>query len=316
MMRSDAMILLEYFDAICDRLRIGLRQAHDHYAIEGIHDLRVEIKRLRALFRLVSFLKPEFDARAEAKPFKPLFGVAGQLRDIDIQQAIILESLERHELSEFANELKQLEFALRPALLIAIKKFQTGRHANNRGEVARALKTMSAEELHDGLARRMKQLEGQIAPLLAKRSVSDIELHEIRKLSKASKYTLEVWQLLVKKDKTATHLSASLKAAYTYLGKWHDARVTNESLSRFLGRGTPRNLFDASAYRKFAAELVSTEAHCLANYRKTSRKLQTDLARLTTKVMVSPRAPSPHARRRAPQAGRTRRASAERKQLR
>lgn len=307
MAQSDATVLLGYFDAVEDKFRAGMRQARDYFAVEGIHDLRVEIKRMRAFFKLVSFLRPEFDSQAEVKPLKPLFCVAGQLRDIDIQQVIILEGLERHELSEFANELKQLEFALRPALLAAIEKFQPGRLTGSRRETARVLKTVSAEELHDGLARRIRQLAEQITPLLTQRSVSDIELHEIRKLSKTAKYTFDVRQMAEGKTKISSQVSASLKEVYTHLGNWHDARVAIGTVGKFLGRETPRNLFDPHSYKKLAAELVATENRSLAKYRRASIRLRADLTRLTRATGAHT---EPSVRRSRRQVGRKRRASA------
>jgi CHAD domain-containing protein len=307
MAQSEATVLLGYFDAVGDRFREGMRQANDYFAVEGIHDLRVEIKRMRAFFRLVSFLRPDFDHQSESKSLKSLFGVAGQLRDIDIQQGIVLEGLTRHELSEFANELKQLEFALRPALLTAIGRLRIGTLTTSRRRVAQSLATMSTDEIHDGLLRRISHLVEQLGPSLAKPSVTDIELHEIRKISKATKYTIDAWQMVEGKTESAAQASASLKEVYNHLGKWHDVRVTTEALNVFLGRGAPRNLFDPLSYKKFAAELVGTENSCLAKYRKASLRLRTDLTHLT-------RATGAHtelsARRSRRQVGRKQRASA------
>jgi CHAD domain-containing protein len=298
MAQSNAAALLRYFDAVETKFRRGTEQAHDFFAVEGIHDLRVEIKRLRAFFKLVGFLRPEFNSQADMKLLKPLFGVAGQLRDIDIQQGIVFEGLERHELSEYANELKQLEFALRPALVAAIESYQGGRLKESRRKVTGALKAMSADEIHDGLARRIRQLVDELMPLISMQSVSDVELHKTRKLSKASRYTLDIWHLVARESSTSSQASASLKEVYTHLGTWHDARVTAESLGRFLGRGAPRNLFDPAAYRKFAGELAVTETACLTQYQMAAKKLAVELGRLTATAPMSPKVTSPRTMRR------------------
>ncbi|MFZ1684975.1 MAG: CHAD domain-containing protein [Candidatus Zixiibacteriota bacterium] len=285
---SAAEPMLTYYDAVTEDFRDGARRAYDFFAVEGIHDLRVATKKMRAFLRLVEFIQPAFDAGAHTRVLKPLYGVAGQLRDIDIQQEIILDGLNRYQISEYANELKQMEFALRPALRTSIKEFRSASFAETRRGVDRALKLLTSGDKIDRIDRRLQTLVTDLAPLLGRRTATDLELHDIRKVSKASKYTLDVWQLSTKVIKESSQLSAALKDVYTHLGKWHDYRVTAERLSTFLKRETPRNLFDQTAYRKFLNELAVRETEHLRSYRAASKGLSANLKRWKPIVSARP----------------------------
>ena len=48
-----------------------------YFAIEGIHDLRVEIKRIRALLELMKAILPSFKIEHELKAIRPLFKKQG-----------------------------------------------------------------------------------------------------------------------------------------------------------------------------------------------------------------------------------------------
>jgi CHAD domain-containing protein len=285
---SAAEPMLTYYDAVTEDFRDGARRAFDFFAVEGIHDLRVATKKMRAFLRLVECIQPAFDTGTHTRVLKPLYGVSGQLRDIDIQQEIILDGLNRYQISEYANELKQMEFALRPALRTSIKEFRTATFAETRRSVERTLKLLTPADRMDRIDRRLQTLFADLAPLLNRRTAIDLELHEIRKISKASKYTLDVWQLSSKVTKESSQLSAALKDVYTHLGKWHDYRVTAESLSTFLRRETPRNLFDQTAYRKFLTELAAREADHLKKYRTSAKGLSANLKRWKPIVSAQP----------------------------
>lgn len=56
---------------------------------EDIHDLRVEIKRMRAILRLLYFFQPNWPYRKSYAPFRNLFQSAGILRELQLQNLML-----------------------------------------------------------------------------------------------------------------------------------------------------------------------------------------------------------------------------------
>lgn len=56
---------------------------------EATHDLRVELKRMRAILRLIHFLRPTWPYRRHYAPFRALFRSAGLLREWQLQVGML-----------------------------------------------------------------------------------------------------------------------------------------------------------------------------------------------------------------------------------
>lgn len=77
-----------------ERVNFGkhLLTARESFDVEGIHQFRLSLKRIRSLFHLLEFvLEDKFDADIEFEPFRPFFKSGGVLRDIHVALEMIGE---------------------------------------------------------------------------------------------------------------------------------------------------------------------------------------------------------------------------------
>jgi len=65
------------------------RLAFDEHSADGVHDLRVDLKRMRALFDMVEALNNGFRAKQAFKQFRGIAKHTSALRDVQVQRDVI-----------------------------------------------------------------------------------------------------------------------------------------------------------------------------------------------------------------------------------
>src|SRR5512140_3470996 len=111
----------EYRDAIEGNLRDASRTAN----VDAIHDLRVAIKRMRALTKVFDAIVPGGTGRKRVRKLRDLFRAAGAIRDLQVQQQIIADhaaNLGPH-LSHYAELLRIRQGAAFYQFLVAAEEF-------------------------------------------------------------------------------------------------------------------------------------------------------------------------------------------------
>ena len=68
---------------------IKIRKGHEE---EAIHQLRVSLKKINAVFRLAAFVAPQsFKARLSFEPLKEIFSLSGAVRDLQIAHQVLCQ---------------------------------------------------------------------------------------------------------------------------------------------------------------------------------------------------------------------------------
>ncbi len=261
-------------------LETALKAARAHFAVEGIHDLRVEIKRLRSFYRLCARVAPEFERKPVADALKPLFRAAGGLRDIDIYQALAVPQLRKLDLSEYLNKLKQDELSVRSEFGRVAGKFRVGRLAAAERRLGVVLSDVGEEKLRTRLRKRVRKQIDLLERLLNRKKLSEEELHDVRKAAKSLRYILDVWQACYGQEAPLAAGSVRLKATYGHLGEWHDAVLALRSVRKFRRGKNGRSVDDPAAYDAFEKELADRAEARLGAYRRGVNRLRAALARV------------------------------------
>jgi CHAD domain-containing protein len=233
---SDA--LKDHCERQTARLLEDFRAAFIGRERDGVHNLRVDIKRLRAYVRLIERITPSFDARASFKPIRRLFRSCSALRDIHVQLGFLTgeaaTSFPPERLSEWHNELKDREMKARRLFEAEARKFGPAALNRLKSRVAGSL-----EGIPEGMvmARAEQNLQTQLRRMQDLASIdrqSDKELHKIRIRSKEARYTLEMVDFGRGRPKERAGLNDKLKSVHQALGRWHDRQVAFDRLTDFL----------------------------------------------------------------------------------
>lgn len=212
---------------------------------ESVHQLRVSIKKFKAVSKLLEYLLPETgrEKKQQLIRLRALFKLAGRLRDAQVQmnlfnyyrtgtgiQAADLENwLIKTEKS--ASEQFNAKFALF-GKSITIKPFGK----LNRKELSSVPDELFRQRATGIIDKRI----GKVRQLIRTFS-SDDELHTIRIQVKQIRYMLGV---LAGQDEYFSKFAvviAELKAIETRLGRWHDLTVFRETIEKYIDRKQKKN---------------------------------------------------------------------------
>jgi CHAD domain-containing protein len=227
--------LLSYFDRQQGKLLRAWRRSVDHHDRGGIHDYRVCVKRLKALFNLAAAVNPDFSAKKRFRRFRKLFKSSAALRDIHIQIALAknLCSLQGFPREEYEFFLQSEERAAAESFDRFAETFEEEKLAGRKKKLAAALEGIGDD---DAVKRALSYFRTLASGLVAKvqdpgRKESD--LHHFRMLMKETHYTCEIIRTFPAGFEEADAFISNLKKVHHALGKWHDLELLHACVKRF-----------------------------------------------------------------------------------
>lgn len=272
--------ILQYMERRHETLREAMRLTRRYFAIEGIHDLRVEIKKIRAILKLMEELKPGFESKPMLRKLRRLFRIAGDMRDIDIEQDIIQKEIIRLDLSELINFLKQQELSGRRKLKDVCDNFDKRILSRNLKQLRQSLGDGSVAALRGPMNLILKKHADDLIVVAGKNKPTNDDLHAIRKSSKSLRYEVDVWQHCFGTSRTTASIRNKLTAVYDNLGQWRDVMITVTTLDSFLKNKATMPLFDKNSYIRFRQVLEFQKQHLLSEFEKAWRTLLPELKKI------------------------------------
>jgi CHAD domain-containing protein len=237
--------------------------------VEGVHDMRVGIKRLRAYFNLIEWINPVFQAKQNLKPIRRLFKASGKVRDIHVQQELVRRWASELdlEMSEYYNFLKQKETEERKRFAdFAKKKFDLKVFQSNWTLIQNVLSFISTEYIQFKSEERFNAQIKELVKFKEKENFIEDDYHAIRILSKEMRYTVEVLQTCFPPKNIWTQLNETLRKVHQALGRWHDDDVSLLFLDGFLLSYAGKSFFDRNSYIKYKKSLADDKVKQLAEF--------------------------------------------------
>lgn len=249
--------LRAYFKSQEQKIRKNYSLAIQFFEAEGIHDLRVEIKRLRAFIYLAGAINPIFHPQQNIKKIQKLFKAAGKLRDIHVQQDLARRWISQLdlELSEYYNFLKKEELALRKEFFNSSKNFDLGIFKIIWARMKKSLMYISPEFIQFKAEERFEGLIDDLIQFKNKKNFVDDDYHTIRIRSKETRYTLEILQECMARKRPLKRLNNTLRGLHQSLGKWHDDDVGLQFLETFRQEFGEQQLFSEDSYSEYSKNL-------------------------------------------------------------
>jgi len=191
---------------------------------ETFHRLRVEIKKIRALFSLLNYFDDNFRKREKKyfEPFEPLFKTAGKVRKLQIEDELMRDykiDINRKKpgkhIGEFEKETSN----------------KTKRKIEKAGEkIEKHIRDISEKHL----VHYNKHAFSEIKKLV-KDQLTEEETHEFRKQIKDFLYNLKL--TVSSSDK----IIIETDRLQEIIGKWHDREIILIHLKKILYDTKPRN---------------------------------------------------------------------------
>lgn len=243
--------LKKYFKNREDAIDILLGKPRSYYTPETFHKLRVEIKKLKALFELLNYCGEEFRQKNIFTPFKLIFRQAGKIRELQVEDLMLKKYISINSITGYRNSLKeQLSQEKRNYFSLLNTTFFTKLKKEYRKAFS-YLKQVDKKKVN----RYLNDRKNKIEKLLSKNKLKKEDVHELRKQLKTYNYNLKI------KDPEKQIKSAQKKDALPeLLGMWHDCEVTISHLTKVIGSGALRSK-ETNQLEKINAKIAADEQH-------------------------------------------------------
>jgi CHAD domain-containing protein len=266
----DLHCLFEIYAQRQRSIKALFNRAREYFNADSIHDLRVEIKRLRALFNLIEWINPAFQAKSEMKDIRKLFKAAAIIRDNHVQQELAAAWMDRRqfELSEYLNELKRVERDSRRGFAKACRSFDAGKFTDKWRNIRSTLAALPPEKFRLKSEERLRFLIDGLISFRSKSDFVDKDYHEIRILSKETRYTLEIIRKCFRREQSMQDFDEAIRKMHQALGKWHDDDTGLRFLDSFLLDYEGEPLFRRGDYFKLIRGLEREKRKLLSDFEK------------------------------------------------
>lgn len=224
-------LFIQHYDSLLETFYFYFHKVEEGGDMEDIHQLRVSIKKLRAIWSLADImLNGKWKKKKHQKLFKKLFDNAGMIREAQINLGLIAQ-MDDSELAEYSAHLKKLEDKGLIKLLNQIDRFDTSKLDSLNRELFKHLSKTSEEKIlkhtESYISLRFKKIE----KLLSK-PLTNKQLHKIRILLKGIHELFTIIQELDLQN-DLSELLEEIKTLNHEIGIWHDYTVLNTSLEKF-----------------------------------------------------------------------------------
>ena len=270
--RKDSVLLrdaiLSYYKSQINIIKHNYGLAVKQSAPDGFHDMRVSIKRIRALFKLVESINVKFNADKKVLVFRKLFKSAGRVRDIQVQQDLVksFEKRMNKEFSTYDKYLRQREIRALKSFWRFSDNFDISTVDRNKRELRKALRDVTNIEAEFRAARRLDVLKINLLAYFNNQKLSDKLLHEIRILLKETRYTLGILQGNKPNTDNSKELDEKMRTAHQALGKWHDDDVGMISINKYKSHSIHDKLFDLNLYIDLFMKIKEEKEYFLGQF--------------------------------------------------
>lgn len=189
------------------------------YDKETIHEMRVSIKKIKALFLFIEFCNKRFSYKKTYRDYKLVFSKTGVIRDLQIHQEHLGNWQEKNktDFGDYGKMLKYREIESQVAFSYLHERIQTS--IFDKSGIVSILRNSNLK----------KHVSSYIKETIKSISAFDIfqvssfeEIHEFRKILKELQYNLALFQHCLPELKINKIFLRKLKSFTEILGLWHD----------------------------------------------------------------------------------------------
>lgn len=252
-------LLVAHLQALTSRLKNDYSLSAAYFGREAIHELRVDIKRLRAFLNLVDvILGEEYSGETLAK-LERLFKRAGKVRHFQLE----MDTTKRHiddlglNLDWFYNLLKAEELIHRRRFAAFCSNFDLHFLDRNPRKLGRRLEQLDSEYVARQVRGHADSLLEQLRSLQISGDSTVTDFHSVRILSKETRYVLEIARKFPAADSSFDALDKQLLGLHQALGAWHDLDVAVSDLDRYRVKLDSDTDLCRESYNRFFSALTT-----------------------------------------------------------
>jgi CHAD domain-containing protein len=236
-----------------------------------IHDLRVDVKRLRSVLRLLDYLGEEKKSgKKTLKLLDPVFKKAGDLRNISLNLKQC-RSYDNRLIRGFREYLKDKENKMEEKFTEKVKEFKGKKLKKATSHMVENLKKLKTDDVIENSDTYTGKLMKRVR-ILNRQMKNDESFHEVRKKLKDIKAVKQLEEELGVKNGTSE--AKKIKLLEEKIGRWHDRIIFMEETEKYLAekkksdRPLAKLIMDIKAGNEKIKTQISKQLHTflVANY--------------------------------------------------
>lgn len=197
------------------------------YSPDTFHKLRIEIKKLYAIFCLINYCSKDFELNKTFKPFKLIFRQAGNVRKLQVEEAMINNYFKMSLLEEYKQRLKTLTLLEKKKYFSVVSTFDRKQFDEKFNKAETFLKKVHKKNVE----RFLKHEQLKIDRILDQEKIPKRKLHDLRKKLKITNYTKNLLDRFKKKKNIE-----GVNVLSDLIGSWHDDQIALKNLKKVMGR--------------------------------------------------------------------------------
>jgi len=201
--------------------------------IEDIHQARVDVKKILALFRLLEMVSLGFFITEDHfSRFSKLFTITGKIREIQVNLAL-LEGyrFENQEINRVIKALKRREAGQTKKFMSTVREFDDKMLKKTEIELRHFTERKGQKKITDTAHLLIRKKTRRIEKYLLTKN-PQIFLHKIRQNLKIIG-AIAALSSTIKSDEKLKKIQEQLIITERWIGEWHDRQVLIETLTRF-----------------------------------------------------------------------------------
>jgi CHAD domain-containing protein len=216
-------ILKKYFKERERNIDLSLKKLRRSFAPQNFHQLRVEIKKIKALHKLISSFAKKFDRDSSFQPYRTIFKAAGKVRELQLHESFLKKNSAPDHLQHYREHLKELKLGEQAKFCQKINKGSLKDLQNSSATIFSSLKKAKKDSLRDYIGKNHKKIK----ELLCKDRLITDEVHQLRKRLKSLYYVLKIHD-----SKGLRKELQPMEKLSDTIGKWHDKLVIGQHLQK------------------------------------------------------------------------------------
>ncbi|MBC7383905.1 MAG: CHAD domain-containing protein [Bacteroidia bacterium] len=256
-MKAIKKYLKKRVEAIC----FLLKKPKQAYNPATFHKLRIETKKVNALFEIIKICTKDFKRKKAFKPYKLISHHAGKVREIQVEEKMLKKYFINNSLLQYRDYLMEIRINETETYFSMINKKLVHQLQKKYHKIVPFLTRFDKKKV----ATYMKKKSDKINELLHQKTLQTPQLHLLRKKLKKLNYNRKSMNFgkpsspLPKKD-----------VLCDLIGKWHDCQVIDTHLKKVLDTAV-ENLKEVNQLKKIKAKISSDALIILAKINLVKR---------------------------------------------
>lgn len=216
----------KYYSKRIESINGILQKSPEKITEEDYHDLRVDIKKLKALMALLNFCARSFNKKTLFHPFVPIFRQAGKIRELQLEIGTLKEF-------NLYDALTRYRLTLERQLRIEKRKFNDLNGPWMKEGISGSIHSLShffVKASHSEIEEFLEKQKSGLHRLLLVRTLDEDEIHLLRKKIKEYYYTARIFS-------PDNEQFEKIDRFQLLLGDWHDTVIMQQRLHKAMDSG-------------------------------------------------------------------------------